>query len=94
MIHGRGCMFGAQGWAGNTLRRPGDVRNVLMGKGGMEDPALGFSSRAGTAALGGTGSTRPGCTATCTPSLDISFPSEQPHSCSKIIKASLELLSL
>lgn len=57
------------GWTGKAVRRSGAVRNVQMGKGGMEAPAraLGSCSSAGTAALGGTGSKQPGHSATCTP---------------------------
>lgn len=62
MIHRMGAGGNARletgRWTGNVVRRPGDVRSVLMGKEGMEAPAaaraLGFSSMQGTAALDGT----------------------------------------
>lgn len=43
MIPGRGAAgderLESMRWTGNRLRRPGDVRNVLMGERGMEAPA-------------------------------------------------------
>lgn len=60
MIHRMGAGGNARletgRWTGNVVRRPGDVRSVLMGEEGMEAPAaaraLGFSSSAGNSSSG------------------------------------------